>query len=136
MGELRVNGYIVPDDLLYTESDEWVRKEGEVIVIGITDYAQKQLKDIVGVDLPEPGQRVSKGEAIATIDSIKTAADIYSPVTGEVKETNEILLEAPELINNDPYGEGWIAKIAPENAEELESLLTPQQYVELIKKRI
>jgi glycine cleavage system H protein len=135
MGEIKVNDYIVLDDRLYTDTDEWVKKEGDYVKVGITDYAQKQLKDIVGVDLPETGIIVKKGDVLATIDSIKTAADIYSPVTGTISEVNETLLEAPELINNDPYDEGWIAKIKYSDPSELEELLSPQQYAEKIREK-
>lgn len=122
-------------DLLYTESDEWVKKEDGVVRVGVTDFAQKELKDVVAVDLPEKGRRVKKGEAVATLDSIKTTADIYSPVTGEIVEVNERLLDEPELINKDPYGEGWIFAVKLEDPGELEQLLTWEQYAENVKRR-
>ena len=134
-GEIRVNGYIVLRDRLYTESDEWVKEEHGVAVVGITDYAQKKLRDIVGVELPEPGARVSRGDAVAAIESVKTAADVYAPVSGEVVEVNERLYDEPELLNRDPYGEGWMFKIKPSNPEELRSLLSPEQYAEKIRER-
>jgi len=134
--ELIVNGYLVLKDRLYTGNDEWVKKENGKVKIGITDYAQKQLKDIVGIDLPETGQKVNKGEPIATIDSIKTAAEVYSPVTGVIVDVNEVLLENPEFLNTDPYGEGWIAVIEGEKIEEeTESLMTPEKYADYIKRR-
>ena len=133
-GEIRVDGYIVLTDRRYTETDEWVKVEDGVAVVGITDYAQKKLRDIVGVDLPEPGRRVKRGEAVAAIESIKAAADVYAPVSGEVVEVNERLLDEPELLNRDPYGEGWMFKIRMEDPGELEKLLTPEQYAERIKR--
>ncbi len=134
--ELVVNGYIVLKDRLYTGNDEWVKREDGKVKIGITDYAQKQLKDIVGIDLPETGQKVKKGEPIATIDSIKTAAEVYSPVTGVIVDVNEVLLENPEFLNTDPYGEGWIAVIEGEKIEEeVETLMTPEKYADYIKRR-
>ncbi len=133
-GEIRVNGYIVLRDRLYTESDEWVKVEDGVATVGITDYAQKKLRDIVGVELPEPGRRVKRGETVAAIESIKAAADVYAPVSGEVVEVNERLYDEPELLNRDPYGEGWMFKIRLEDPSELESLLPPEKYVERIKR--
>ena len=131
---IRVNGYLVPRRLLYTKTDEWVEIRGEIAVVGITDYAQKQLRDIVGVELPEPGYKAKKGEAIASIESVKTVADVYAPLTGTIVEVNERLYEEPELINKDPYGDGWIAKIKYEYREEVESLLKPEDYAKKIEK--
>jgi len=133
-GEIRVDGYIVLRDRLYTESDEWVKVEDGVATVGITDYAQKKLRDIVGVELPEPGRRVKRGETVAAIESIKAAADVYAPVSGEVVEVNERLYDEPELLNRDPYGEGWMFRIKLEDPSELESLLPPEKYVERIKR--
>ncbi len=138
MGEIVVEvgkkRYVVRDDLLYTETDEWVRVEGGIAVVGITDYAQKNLRDIIGVELPEPGTRVEKGAAMAVVESVKHTADVYAPVTGVVEEVNERLYDEPELLNKDPYGEGWLVKIKIENPSELDTLLKPQQYAEKIKK--
>jgi len=133
-GEIRVGNYVVLTDRRYTDSDEWVKAEDGVAVVGITDYAQKKLRDIVGVELPETGRRVRKGEAVAAIESIKAAADVYAPVSGEVVEVNERLLDEPELLNRDPYGEGWMFKIRMDDPGELEELLTPEQYAERIKR--
>ncbi len=133
-GEIRVGNYIVLTDRRYTDTDEWVKVEDGVAVVGITDYAQKKLRDIVGVELPETGRRVKRGEAVAAIESIKAAADVYAPVSGEVVEVNERLLDEPELLNRDPYGEGWMFKIRVEDPGELEKLLTPEQYAERIKR--
>ncbi len=131
VGSLRV---VIIDELLYTESDEWVRVDGDMATVGVTDYAQKKLKDIVGVELPEPGDHVSRGDPVAVVESIKAAADVYAPLTGEITEVNEELYDAPELINQDPYGKGWLFKIRIENKEELDNLLNHEAYVEKIKK--
>ncbi len=133
-GEIRVGPYTVLADRLYTESDEWVKVEDGVAVVGITDYAQRKLRDIVGVELPEPGQRVSRGEAVAAIESVKAAADVYAPVGGEVVEVNERLYDEPELLNRDPYGEGWMFKIKVDDPSELEKLLKPEEYAEKIRR--
>jgi len=134
--KIEVKGYIVVSDRYYTSSDEWVKIEHNKARIGVTDYAQKQLKDIVGVELCEVGRKVRQGEVIATLDSIKATAEVYAPLAGTIEEVNERLVDAPELINNDPYGDGWIAVIVPSNLEEEKrKLLTPKDYAELIKKR-
>ncbi len=135
--EVEVKGlkFKVDDSLRYTETDEWVRIEGDVARVGVTDYAQKELKDVIGVELPEVGSRVKRGERAATIESIKATADVYSPVTGEIVEVNEKLLEQPELINKDPYGEGWIFAIKIEDRNELEKLLDYKSYVESVRRR-
>ncbi len=131
--EIGRNKYIVKKDRRYTDTDEWAKKEGELIRIGITDYAQKELKDIVGIELPEKGDKLTKGQEIGAIDSVKASNPYYAPVSGEVVEVNEALYEKPELLNIDPYGDGWILVLKPNNIEEYESLLTPEQYVEKIK---
>ncbi len=132
--EIRVGPYIVLADRLYSESDEWVKVEDGVAVVGITDYAQRKLRDIVGVDLPEPGQKVSRGEVVAAIESVKAAADVYAPVGGEVVEVNERLYDEPELLNRDPYGEGWMFKVKMDDPSELEKLLKPEEYAEKIRR--
>lgn len=100
-----------PTELKYTEQHEWVKVEGETATIGITDYAQEQLTDIVFVELPEVGRLVKVGEAVAVLESVKSVADIYAPVTGEVVEVNDGLEDHPERVNEDPFGEGWIYKL-------------------------
>ena len=132
--ELKVNNYIILRDRRYTKSDEWAKLEGDIAVVGITDYAQKKLRDIVGVELPEAGRKVRAGEAVASIESVKAAADVYAPLSGEIVEVNERLLDEPELLNHDPYGEGWMFKIKVDDPSEYEKLLTPEQYAEKIKK--
>ncbi|BBD72720.1 glycine cleavage system protein H [Sulfodiicoccus acidiphilus] len=122
--------YLIVNDRLYTDSDEWVKVEKDVLIVGITDYAQKKLRDIIGVDLPKPNTQVRKGDPIAVVESVKAAADIYSPVDGTITEVNERLVESPELLNKDPYGEGWIFKIKPSGP--LANLLTPENYMKKI----
>ena len=134
MSELRVNDYIILTDRKYTETDEWVKLEDGIAIVGITDYAQKKLRDIVGVELPEKGRRVKKGEAVAAIESVKAAADVYAPLDGEIVEVNERLYEEPELLNKEPY-QAWIFKMRVENPSQYEKLMTPEQYAEYIKAR-
>jgi glycine cleavage system H protein len=117
-----------PEGLMYTESHEWVKDEGSRVTIGLTDYAQKQLKDIVYVELPEIGAAFQKGENIGVVESVKTVADVFSPVTGKVVETNGGLKDNPQFINEDPYGKGWIVKMEVQNKEELKSLLSSKAY--------
>ncbi len=130
-----VGDYVVLRDRLYTETDEWAKIEGDVAVVGITDYAQKKLRDIVGVELPEKGQEVQAGETVGSIESVKASADLYSPLSGTVIEVNERLYDEPELVNKDPYGEGWMFKLRLSNPEEAKKLLTPEAYAESIKRR-
>src|SRR6516165_9834747 len=118
----------VPADLKYAKSHEWVRVAGDVGTIGITDHAQHELTDVVFVELPEVGRKVKAGEACAVVESVKTASDIYSPVSGEVIETNKAVVDNPALVNTEPYAGGWFYKIKLANAAELNSLLTPEQY--------
>uniref|UniRef100_A0A7C1E8J2 Probable glycine cleavage system H protein n=1 Tax=Fervidicoccus fontis TaxID=683846 RepID=A0A7C1E8J2_9CREN len=132
---LEESGYKVATDRLYTREDEWVKVESGKATIGITDYAQKQLKDIVGVDLPVLGRTYRKGEAIAFVDSIKASAEVYAPLSGKVIEINESLQDDPQLINKDPYGDGWIARIEVLNIDETKDLMKPEEYVEYIRRR-
>jgi len=131
--ELKSKKYIVKKDRRYTETDEWAKLEGSVAIVGLTDYAQKELKDIVSIELPEVGRKVRKGEELGVVDSIKASSSYYSPLTGEVVEVNEKLAGNPELVNKDPYGEGWVFKIRVENPGEYDSLLTPEKYAEKVK---
>jgi glycine cleavage system H protein len=117
-----------PENLLYTESHEWVRVEGNHVVIGITDYAQSQLKDVVYVEFPEIGLEIKKGDSMGSVESVKTLADIYSPLTGRVVETNSALKEHPQFVNEDPFGKGWIVKVAFRDQEELKTLLSAKDY--------
>ncbi|MEJ2775049.1 glycine cleavage system protein GcvH [Sulfolobaceae archaeon RB850M] len=127
--------YVVLKGLYYTETDEWVKVDRDIATVGITDYAQKKLRDIVGIDLPNVGREVNMGEQVAVVESVKAAADIYSPLSGIITEVNEELTTSPELLNRDPYDKGWIFKLKIKNLKEVEKLLNPEQYIELIKKR-
>ena len=118
----------LPEDLLYTDSHEWVRDEGGQAAMGITDYAQGQLKDIVFVEMPEIGTRFKMGESLGVVESVKTVADLYSPVTGKIMETNAALKDHPQFVNEDPYGKGWMVKIENEDKEELKGLLSARGY--------
>ncbi len=129
----KIGEYLVREDLLYTETDEWVRVTEDVAVIGVTDYAQKKLKHIVSVELPEPGREVRKGEAVATLESVKAIADVYAPFDGVVVEANEELASTPDAINRDPYGRGWIVKLKVRGAPP--KLMSPDEYAEYIRKR-
>jgi len=116
------------EGLLYTESHEWVKEEGDTVTIGISDYAQCQLKDVVYVEMPEVGSEFKKGESIGVVESVKTVADIYSPVSGKVVETNLALKEHPQYINEDPFEKGWIVKIALKDKGELKGMLSAKDY--------
>lgn len=117
-----------PESLLYSEDHEWVRDEGNRATIGITDYAQSQLKDIVYVDLPEIGSEFKKGESMGVVESVKTVADIFSPITGKVIEKNLDLKDHPEWVNTDPYGKGWLLRMELAEKEELKELLSSNAY--------
>jgi glycine cleavage system H protein len=118
----------IPSDLKYASSDEWVRLDGETAILGISDYAQDQLNDIVFVELPDVGRDLKKGEAFGVVESVKAASDIYTPVGGVVVEVNSALQDEPELINNDPYGRGWIVKIRVNDASGIDALMDADAY--------
>lgn len=118
----------VPSDLKYAKSHEWVRVSDNSAVVGITDHAQHELTDIVFVELPEVGRMLKAGEACAVVESVKTASDIYSPLSGEIIEVNKAVVDNPALVNAEPHGGGWFFKIKLSNAAELVGLLTPDQY--------
>src|SRR6266852_3585355 len=118
----------VPADLKYANSHEWVRVAGDVATVGITDHAQHELTDVVFVELPDRGRKVKAGDACAVVESVKTASDIYSPVSGEVIEVNKPVVEDPALVNTEPYAGGWFYKIKLSNPAELSALLSPEQY--------
>ncbi len=123
----------IPTNLRYTSDHEWIRVEGNEAFVGITDYAQSELGEIVFVDVNTVGETVEKGETFGSVEAVKTVSDLNIPVTGEVLEFNETLNDQPELVNNDPYGEGWMIKIAVKNAAELDDLLDAAAYEALIK---
>jgi len=118
-----------PGDLLYTETHEWVRDEENHVTIGLTDYAQSQLKDIVYVDIPEAGSDFKKEDSMGVVESVKTVADIYAPVTGKVVETNFALKDHPQFVNEDPYGKGWLVKMEIQDRDELKGLLSEKDYM-------
>ncbi len=122
----------LPDNLRYTEDHEWAKLEGDVVRIGVSDYAQDQLGDIVFVEMPEVGDSFEKGEEFGTLESVKAVSELYLPISGEITAVNEALVDEPELLNADSYA-NWIIEVKPENAEELESLLTVEQYIEIVK---
>src|SRR5688572_22978025 len=121
-----------PENLKYTKEHEWVRLDGDVAVIGITSYAQEQLGDVVYVDLPAQGATLKQMETFGAVDSVKTASDLYSPLSGEVLEINEALKASPELVNAEPYGAGWMLKVKPSNIKELDSLLDAAGYEQFL----
>jgi glycine cleavage system H protein len=126
--------YKIVEELLYTKSDEWVRVENGIATIGITDYAQDKLGDIVYVEEATPGSKVVKEDKVTTIESVKAASDINAPVSGEIIEVNKSIVKEPAIVNNNPYGEGWLFKIKVENNEELKDLLSAKKYEEYRKE--
>lgn len=124
----------VPEELKYTKEHEWLKAEEGVATVGITDYAQSELGDIVFVELPQVGDTVSQGEPFGTIEAVKTVADLFPPVSGEVSVLNPKIEEDPAVMNKDPYGEGWMMKIKMSEASQADSLLSPTDYRALIEK--
>jgi glycine cleavage system H protein len=125
---------VVLDGLLYTEEHEWARIEGDIAVVGITDYAQKELRGVVFVELPEVGDELALQKDFGYVESTKAVNAVLSPVSGEVIEVNSSLEESPELVNADPYGEGWMVKVKMSNIDELKQLLNAREYSELMEK--
>jgi glycine cleavage system H protein len=126
----------IPTDLKYTENDEWIRLEGDTGTIGITDFAQDQLSDVVFVEIvAEPDETLNSGDACATVESVKAAADVYLPVGGTITEVNEDLLDTPELVNSDPYGEAWMVKIALSDTSQMDALLDAEAYQKHCEER-
>ena len=123
-----------PKDLKYTKEHEWARVEGNIAVVGITDYAQDKLGSIVFVELPPPGKAFIKGETMVTVDSVKAVAEVYSPLSGQVEEANESLKNSPEVINQEPYGKGWMVKLKIANPEELSALMSLESYEALVSE--
>lgn len=127
--------YDIPDDCRYSKTDEWIRLDGTVGRVGITDYAQSELSDIVFVELPEVGTQLEAGEVFGVVESVKAVSDLHSPVSGEIIEVHQNLDEHPEWINEDPYGRGWIISIAPEDLDAIDGLRSPEDYRAYIKER-
>jgi len=115
----------------YTKDHEWVRKEGDLYAYGITDHAQDALSDIVYIELPEVGEEFAKGDTLGTVESVKAASDLYMPMDGEIAAVNEALISSPEVINSDPYGQGWMVKFTSTNTGDWDSLLTPEAYEQI-----
>jgi glycine cleavage system H protein len=124
----------IPDDLKYAKTHEWVKVAGPEVIIGITDYAQSELSDVVYVELPQPGKLVKTGEPFGTIEAVKAVSDLYAPVSGEITAVNTELKTAPDAVNKDPYGKGWMIKMKLSDPKELDSLLSAADYNQTIEK--
>ena len=124
----------IPDHLRYTDEHEWVKLSDDLVVVGITDYAQEQLGDVVYVELPSEGDEVMKGEPFGTVESTKAVSELFAPVSGTVEKVNHRLEDEPERVNRDPYGKGWMIKIAPSDPSELDELLDAESYEELVER--
>jgi glycine cleavage system H protein len=123
----------IPEDLHYSKDHEWVRVEGNIAVIGITDYAQDSLGDVVYVELPKPGEEFAANESFGSVESVKAVSEVFSPVSGKVVANNDTLADEPEKVNQDPYGEGWMIRIEMSNPGEVDSLLTAAEYEDFTK---
>lgn len=117
----------------YQDTHEWARQEGDLIVCGITDHAQDSLSDVVYVELPEVGTSLAKGEVFGVVESVKAASDLYMPMSGKIVEVNELLEDEPEIVNDDPYGRGWMIKFKPSNPDEWDSLLSGDEYEKAVE---
>lgn len=124
----------VPPDLLYTKEHEWVLVEGETATVGITDHAQQELGDVVYVELPEEGASFEAEESFGSVESVKAVSEIFMPLAGKVTEVNGDLSEAPEVINEDPYGEGWMIRVALDDTNQLDELMSPEDYLSYLKE--
>jgi glycine cleavage system H protein len=124
----------IPEELKYTDEHEWAKVEDELVVIGITDYAQDALGEIVYIELPSEGDEITKGDSFGGVESTKSVSDLYAPVSGEVVEVNESLLDSPETINEDPYGDGWLIKVRIHDSDDYDELMDGEQYSEFIEK--
>lgn len=122
----------IPDNLKYTKDHEWIKVEGDEAIVGITDFAQGELGDIVFIEIETEGENLAREEVFGTIEAVKTVSDMFMPIGGEVVEVNEKLADAPETVNKDPYGEGWMIKIKMNDTSELDDLLTPEQYKDVL----
>jgi len=123
----------IPDDLHYSKDHEWVRVDGNIAIVGITDYAQDSLGDVVYVELPKTGDEFAANESFGSVESVKAVSEMFSPVCGEIVGTNETLADAPEKVNGDPYGEGWMIRVEMSNAGEVDSMLTAAEYEDFTK---
>ena len=123
----------IPENLKYTQDHEWIQVDGDVAIVGVTDFAQGELGDVVFVEIETEGETLDKGETFGTVEAVKTVSDLFMPVGGEVVEVNEELADAPELVNKDPYDKGWMIKIKMADPSELDDLLSPEAYNEMIE---
>lgn len=135
MEEIPLSEYSIPDDCLYTEQDEWVRAEDDRVIIGVTDYAQQQLGDVVFVELPEVGSEINKDEPFGVIESVKAVSDLFAPISGTVLAVNGEVAENPEIVNQDCYGEGWLLHVAPSDGDERDALLDHNGYAKYLEER-
>ncbi|MBX5326659.1 MAG: glycine cleavage system protein GcvH [Candidatus Bathyarchaeia archaeon] len=133
---VKVNGYDVPEGLYYSKDYEWAKVEGDKVRVGITDYAQKQLREIVYVEIPSAGTSVKQNEPYGTVESVKSVSDLVAPISGTVEQVNEEVSSKPELLNQDPYNKGWLLLIKPSNMDELKNLMNAQQSVEWHKSML
>jgi glycine cleavage system H protein len=132
---MSTKNYEIPDDYYYSRSDEWIKPDGERVLIGITDYAQSELSDIVFVDFPDVGKQFEVGQDFGVVESVKAVSDLYAPVSGEVVAVHEALAEHPEWINEDPYERGWIVALAPDETDQFDALLSPEEYRLYVEER-
>jgi glycine cleavage system H protein len=128
-----INDLIFPDEIRYAQSHEWARAAGDSVKVGITDYAQDQLGDIVFVELPDVGETFEKGTEFGTVESVKAVSELYMPVGGEITAVNTALEDSPEFVNNTPYSDGWMIEVKPEDGAELDGLLTKDAYLQTLK---
>jgi len=126
----------IPDDLKYTNDHEWVKEEGDTLVIGITDFAQDSLGEIVYIELPSEGDEITKGDPFGAVESTKAVSDLNAPVSGDIVEVNELLLDSPETINEDPYSKGWMVRVRPYDPDELSALMDTASYTEFVEKEL
>ena len=124
----------IPEDLLFTSDHEWIRVQDDVITIGITEFAQEQLGDVVYVELPDEGQEIDAEDAFGSVESVKAVSEIYSPIGGTVVEVNELLEDSPEKVNTDPYGDGWMVQLSTGDTSDLSSLMSPEAYEEYLSE--
>jgi len=124
----------IPKDLKYTKTHEWATIRGETAVVGITDFAQQKLTDVVFIELPELGREVRAGDDCAVVESVKAASDIYTPLSGKIVKVNDRLNDEPQLLNSDPYGEGWVFEIEPTDLSELDNLMSADEYAKIVEE--
>ena len=125
----------IPEDLHYSKDHEWVRVDGNVAIVGITDYAQDSLGDVVYVELPKPGEKFAANESFGSVESVKAVSDLFAPITGKVVKVNSPLADSPEYVNEDPYDEGWMIQVAVSNAKELDALLDAEAYQAFLREQ-